>query len=567
MILLYHKVHPESPTVWWVTVDAFWRQMEQLRRYKVVHLDDYDPSDPEQVVISFDGVYENVYRYAFPVLKSFGYPFELFVVGSTIGKMNDFDQEVEPPARFADADQLVKMVQGGGRIQWHSNTHTDLTAGEKTLWEDELSVPSQIRQLDSKGFTWFAYPHGRHTPELVEFTKGHFRGGLSCVEGNDHDIYQLNRVIVTNDSSFSRSTVSVIIANYNYGHLAAEAIESVLHQTVLPDEILFMDDHSTDNSMEVAKRYKDRIRIERNPENLGIIENFNKAVSLTTGDYICFLGADNRFRSDYVEKCKLALDTNPKAAIAYTYMLLFGKRSSIKANKVNAMPLSLGKDLYLWSVPPFNEETARLLERGNFIHGSSMYRRAAFDEVGGYLDAGNHEDHDLFLRMIKRGWSAVLVPEYLLEYREHSHEQRNNMMNIMMEIAYLRKVCKEYEEKIRAVSEISDKARALVGGLFRILKLVEKEKISSGALTNIGEVLLELGQVESAELFLRKALKTDPENLDALNDLGVLMFGKGEIGKAEEMFRRILSKDPDHKDARRNLEIVNTNSMKAAVWK
>ena len=55
-ILMYHKVAPENPTIWWVTVDQFWNQMQELSSYQVVSLDDYDPKDPTHVVITFDGL-------------------------------------------------------------------------------------------------------------------------------------------------------------------------------------------------------------------------------------------------------------------------------------------------------------------------------------------------------------------------------------------------------------------------------------------------------------------------------------------------------------------------------
>src|SRR3972149_637812 len=114
MILMYHKIALEAPTLWWVTADAFWLQMEQLLRYTVVPLSNYDPLNPRHVVITFDGVYENVYTYTLPILRRFGYPFELFVIGDMIGKGNEFDQPVEPPARFASVVQLKTMVKHGG---------------------------------------------------------------------------------------------------------------------------------------------------------------------------------------------------------------------------------------------------------------------------------------------------------------------------------------------------------------------------------------------------------------------------------------------------------------------
>ena len=69
MILMYHKIDIESKTIWWVDVNNFYRQMYELKKKKVVYLDEYDPNDKEQVVITFDGLYKNVLKYAVPILK------------------------------------------------------------------------------------------------------------------------------------------------------------------------------------------------------------------------------------------------------------------------------------------------------------------------------------------------------------------------------------------------------------------------------------------------------------------------------------------------------------------
>ena len=103
MILTYHKIFPEVKTKWWVTPDTFYRQMVDLKNKQVVYLDDYDPNNPNHAVITFDGIYQNMWEYAVPILKHFGYPFELFIIGKTIGGDNAFDS-VEPLTQFADAE-------------------------------------------------------------------------------------------------------------------------------------------------------------------------------------------------------------------------------------------------------------------------------------------------------------------------------------------------------------------------------------------------------------------------------------------------------------------------------
>jgi peptidoglycan/xylan/chitin deacetylase (PgdA/CDA1 family) len=161
VILLYHKVHPTSPTPWWVTADDFYRQMAELQGRRVLTLDDYDPRNPDHVVITFDGVYDNVLTFAAPVLRRFGYPFELFVSGEHLGQGNDFDA-VEPRARFADLGQLRALQALGGRLQWHGRSHLDLAGvADPAVLARELEVPSELRAaFGEEHFRWFAYPHG-----------------------------------------------------------------------------------------------------------------------------------------------------------------------------------------------------------------------------------------------------------------------------------------------------------------------------------------------------------------------------------------------------------------------
>jgi GT2 family glycosyltransferase len=433
--------------------------MEQLTRFQVVSLDEYDIADPRHVVITFDGVYEGIYRCALPILKKFSYPFELFLVGSYIGQVNEFDREVEPAARFASEEELRALVAGGGHLQWHSRTHQDLTTLDPRQLSDEVRIPERIRELDPKGFNWFAYPHGKSSHHVANEARLVFKGALACDDGDPADPFCLPRVTVTSETTFSKTTVSLIVANYNYGRFAAEAIESALAQTIRPKEILFVDDCSQDTSMEVASRYKDHIRIVRNETNLGIVGNFNMAVSLTSGDYICFLGADNRFRSDYVEKCQRLLDTHSDVGVVYTDMLLFGPRAELLGREVGALPLPYSPDAFAWRCSDFSDASKGQLASANFIHGSSMYRREAFLQVGGYRASDKPEDHHLFLRMVESGWNAVRCPELLLEYRQHSSEQANTQLNLGLELAHAR-------QQIRTFSEENAKLRAALQDIY-----------------------------------------------------------------------------------------------------
>lgn len=450
-ILMYHKIDLESPTIWWVSVDQFYRQMIELKSKQVVYLDDYNPQNPNHVVITFDGVYKNILKYAAPILQEFNYVFELFVSSNYIGTDNAFDTE-EPLTEFVDFQDLKALISINGRLQWHTKSHPDLTI-EKDGVDifEELDIPEDIRALDHNGLKWFAYPYGRFNQKVLEAVKDRFLGAVSCFQGNDLDTYCLNRLTVINDSNFSKAKIAVIIASYNYGSFLVEAIESVLRQTRFPDEILISDDASIDNTYEIAvsyqKKYPDLIRVNRNEENMGIIEHFNKAISLTTHDYITILGADNRYRSDFIEKTAEILDMHEDVGIAYTDFALFGQRAKLVYDTFPEDKKGTVKadKFFVINFPDFNDASRKkLLEVGNFIHGSSMFRRKAFKQVDGYVKVPNiPEDYDLFRRIVKVGWQAKRSPLPLLEYRQHSRYQTNIQLGSFGELQFYKNLSRE----------------------------------------------------------------------------------------------------------------------------
>lgn len=438
---MYHKVDLESPTVWWVDVDNFYRQMCEIKCRKIVYLDEYNPSDQNQVVITFDGIYQNIYKYALPILKDFGYPFELFFSSDYVGKNNKFDVP-EPEAWFCSLSELQELVKAGGRLQWHTKSHLDLSkiTDEKEI-EKEIIVPEKFKKLDKKGFTWFAYPYGNFNEKNIEIIKKFFRGAVSCVQGNDKNKYILNRVTVENSTSFKKASIAVIIPSYNYGSFLIEAVESVLRQKRPVDEIVISDDCSSDNTQEIGeayqRKYPNLIRFNKNNKNLGIVKHFNKAVSLIKSDYICFLGADNRFRSDYIEKTAEVLDSDDKIAIAYTDCALFGSRASLLYNTVpSSQKGGIVEDVYyIVTFPDFTSEVSERMKTTNVMHGSSMYKRKAFLEAGKYQEDA-FEDHKLFYRMIEKGWGAKRVPFPILEYRQHSVDQINIRIQSVQELNF-----------------------------------------------------------------------------------------------------------------------------------
>lgn len=98
-----------------------------------------------------------------------------------------------------------------------------------------------------------------------------------------------------------------LINNYNYQHFLAEAVDSALEQTLPFDEIVVVDDGSTDGSVALLRsRYGRRAKVKViEKSNEGQLSCFNRGFQRTTGDLICFLDADDVYQRDYLaEVCE-----------------------------------------------------------------------------------------------------------------------------------------------------------------------------------------------------------------------------------------------------------------------
>ncbi|TMV66942.1 glycosyltransferase [Thioclava sp. BHET1] len=113
-----------------------------------------------------------------------------------------------------------------------------------------------------------------------------------------------------------RPQVSIIINNYNYGHLIAQAVDSALAQDYRDIEIIIVDDGSTDMSREVLERYRDRAKLVLK-ENGGQASALNAGVRASRGELLCFLDSDDWWTPHKVSAIVEVFAANPHAALAY----------------------------------------------------------------------------------------------------------------------------------------------------------------------------------------------------------------------------------------------------------
>src|ERR1700722_17790666 len=203
---------------------------------------------------------------------------------------------------------------------------------------------------------------------------------------------------VCGTSSMS-SRVSVVIPCYDMGQYLDEAVQSVLAQTYQDFEILVVDDGSTDaGTLELLAHYqRPKMRILRR-EHAGVTATRNHAVGQATGQFLTFLDADDRMGPRCLERCLERFDADPSLAFVSFWVRLFGAES--------------------WEWRPTRCDLVALLSECT-VATAALVRREAVDAVGGFdaaMELG-HEDWDLWLSIVERGFTGTILPEVLFYYR------------------------------------------------------------------------------------------------------------------------------------------------------
>jgi glycosyltransferase involved in cell wall biosynthesis len=204
--------------------------------------------------------------------------------------------------------------------------------------------------------------------------------------------------------------VSVVTTIYNCKQYLRESIQSILDQSFRNFELIIINDGSTDSPESVVFSFKDpRIRYIRNPDNKKIPTRRNEAIKMALGKFIAIHDGD-----DISDKDRLAIQYQFLENNA-DYFCIGGHAKKIDLT---------GKEFGVMDYPP---ETHAAIDEmivkkcmNPMIDPTTMFRKADFDELGGYTTDPNIytvPDFDLWLRAISSGRRFVNMQEPLIRYR------------------------------------------------------------------------------------------------------------------------------------------------------
>jgi glycosyltransferase involved in cell wall biosynthesis len=197
--------------------------------------------------------------------------------------------------------------------------------------------------------------------------------------------------------------VSVVIPCYNSTAFLNDTARSVLAQTLLDIEIIFVDDGSSDGTARMVERIitanpGHRVRL-ATQSNAGVAAARNRGISEAYGRYILPLDADDCIAPTTLEECAALLDADAALHIVYTDRQDFGDIDRI------------------WTAGKFE---LRRLKYFNQISYCSMFRKSMWEELVGYrTNVSGFDDWDFWIAACLRGFRARHLPKPLLRHRRH----------------------------------------------------------------------------------------------------------------------------------------------------
>lgn len=202
------------------------------------------------------------------------------------------------------------------------------------------------------------------------------------------------------------TSISVVIPTYNRAKFLASTIESVLNQSVPVDEIIVIDDGSSDGTKELLNHYDIRYSYQ---ENSGVSSARNHGIKIAKNEWICFLDSDDIWYKDKIKNQIQLHNNNPSILFSYTDEKWIYNNKEIKQKKYQE---KTNKNQFL--------DHIKLCKIGS---SSVMIHKTIFENIG-FFDENLEacEDYDLWLRIL-RDYKVAYIDEKLVDKIAGHHGQ------------------------------------------------------------------------------------------------------------------------------------------------
>jgi len=216
--------------------------------------------------------------------------------------------------------------------------------------------------------------------------------------------------------------IGVAMCTFNGEKYLKEQLDSILNQTVKVDEIIVCDDKSTDKTIEILEEYSQNyptiFKIFKNEITLRSVKNFEKAISLTTSDYIFLSDQDDIWKVNKVEKTISFFDHNPDLDAFFSNANFINDRSEV-------LPNNLWNSIYFNSdMVGFNELYKYIILKRNIVTGATFcFKKEVKEYAIPFPELSQfHHDHWMAFLVAQKNKLGFIIEE-LISYRLHDKQQ------------------------------------------------------------------------------------------------------------------------------------------------
>ena len=251
--------------------------------------------------------------------------------------------------------------------------------------------------------------------------------------------------------------LSIVIANFNYGRFLESAIRSVLDQNVAEVELIVVDGGSTDNSMEIIKRYSDRMAWWVSESDRGQSDAFNKGFAHAKGKYLTWLNADDMMVPGCLSRVIAAMKKHP----GNEWFTANFYRIDNDGRRIESF---WGPHYYPYFLQRKNSPVV--------VYGpATFFTKKIFDAVGGMNVSCHYTmDTDLWIRFIVAGIKQRRINYFCWAFRMHEASKTAEYGDHVMDRKHFQNMCEEERAAYRRAGYHVSK---FMNYLVRIWKLLD----------------------------------------------------------------------------------------------
>ena len=214
------------------------------------------------------------------------------------------------------------------------------------------------------------------------------------------------------------ATVTVLLSNYNQAEYLRDSLRRICTQTRPADQIVVIDDGSTDDSLAVMKELAAQypaVEVIENGTNLGLQRSIEIGLARVTGDYLVWAASDDRLLPQFLERNMEVLARHPEAGLAFSETsVLKGDTEEVDRFAINP----LVKHIFnLDDLPEYMDTDAlvRRMKRGYLpiASNTAVIRTDLVRAAGGFPKALEWHSDSFLACAIAYGFGACVIPETL----------------------------------------------------------------------------------------------------------------------------------------------------------